>query len=68
MTLEGHMVLMGEIHAYKVSVVRLEMKMPHRPARCRWKKNVKMDLQYIICVRMWTGFIWLIIRFSGDLF
>jgi len=33
--------------------------------RHRWEDNIKVDLK--LCVRMWTGFIWLRIGCSGGI-
>jgi hypothetical protein len=42
---------------YRVLVVKAEGKRPLGRPRCRWKDNIKMDLQKVGCGRM--DWIWL---------
>jgi hypothetical protein len=54
---------MGEMkNAYEILIGRPEGKRPFgKPVR-RWEDNIKINLK---ChVKMWTGFIWLEVRFT----
>jgi len=52
--------------AYRVLVGRLEAKRPLRRPRCKWKDNIKIDLQEVRC-GTWTELIWFRIRTGGVL-
>jgi hypothetical protein len=49
---------------YRVLVGRPEGKKPFGESRCRWKENIKADLQEVD-VGIWTGSSWPRIE-SGD--
>jgi hypothetical protein len=59
---------MGEKRgAYRILVGRPERRRPLGRPWCRWKDNIKMDLQDVGLGRAWTGLIWLRIGTGGGL-
>jgi hypothetical protein len=44
---------------YRVFVGKSEVKRSLRRPRLRWDDNIKMDLQEVVCVWVWTGSSWL---------
>jgi hypothetical protein len=51
------------INVLKILVRDPERKEPLVRLTCVWKNNIKIDFK--IFVRVWTGFLWLMIRWSG---
>jgi len=46
----GHVASMGEIRGvYRISVGKPERRRPFGRPRCRWKNNIKTDLQEVGC-------------------
>jgi len=61
----GHVACMGDRRrVYRVLVGKPEGMRPLGRPRCRWKDNIKMDLDEAGC-RAWTGSIWLRIGTGG---
>ena len=50
---------------YRVLVGKPEGKGPLGKPRRKWKNNIKMDLQEVGCVGVWTGPSWLRIGRGG---
>jgi len=60
---------MGEIRGtYKVLVGNSEVKRPLERLRRRWEDNIKMDLQEVRYVGVWSRLIWHRIGKGGGLF
>jgi hypothetical protein len=53
---------------YRVLVVKPEGKRPLGRPRRRWKDNIKMDFQKVVCGGVWTGLSWLRIGTGGGHF
>jgi hypothetical protein len=63
MRLAGHVALMGERRGvYRVLVGKPEGKRPLGRPRCRWKDNIKMDLQEVGC----GGMDWIVLAQDRD--
>ena len=61
----GHLAYMGERKGvYRVLVGKPEGKSPLGRPRCRWKGDIKIDLQEVGC-GVWTGTSWLMIGTGG---
>jgi len=57
---------MGERRGvYRVLVGKTEVRRPLGRPRLRWEDNIKMDLQELRCVGLWTESSWLKIRAVG---
>jgi len=62
----GHVARMGEERgAYRVLVGKPERKKPLGRPRRRCVYNIRMDLQEVGCVGMWTGLGWPRIETGG---
>jgi len=47
-------------NGYKILVRKPEgKKIPLRRPGCKWEDNITIDLKETVCVKLWTGFIWL---------
>jgi len=40
---------------YRVLVGKLEVKRPLGRPSLKWEDNIKMELQEVVCVGVWTG-------------
>jgi hypothetical protein len=58
---------MEETNAYRILVGKPEGKRTLGKPRCRWVKNIKIDLREREDEMVWTGSIWLRIGTSGGL-
>ena len=64
----GHVARMGERRGvYRVLVGKTEGKRPLGRPRRRWEDNIKMDLQEVGFVGVWTGSSWLRIGTGGGM-
>jgi hypothetical protein len=52
---------------YRVLVGKPEVKRPPGRPGLRWEDNIKMNLQEVGCVGVWTGSSWLRIGTCGGL-
>ena len=50
---------------YRILVGKPEGKRPLLRPRCRWKDNIRMDLQDVGCRVAWSGLMWLRIGTGG---